>query len=494
MRINTKNRASEAIIIIIVVGLCLCLSVFLATDLNRPERYQLLWLIPLMYAVCLLLGYLFSDFPHNLAVKCVYIGYGMRFVFVPFMMLLGNYTTLGNESIYGPYVSDAVLLASYEIFVVTLFVIFYSKKHAGLSPNPEINCLTAYSLSKRAKRIILLMVLFVVGILAVTPNLLREAFFLTIGRSEASELLHYSGQVDYYPLGISALKPLTTVSMTVFKVLQCILPVYIITRIKRKTQNKHIQISLIYLVIILTALICTEERAHSIDCALALLVTVNLTFEDDIKINIKTIGIAILAVVVLGLLSKSNITGGIIGNYNELSRTSAAYFNGLNNIATAIAVKETNTSIGIQNLIPDILLHIPYLANKVFANMFGDTINTIFNYSFSARGLGQIIPSISMGSIYFGYVLSPVVPCVAVFFSMFFYRKSLLANDILRRNLFNLGMIMMCRATTISNMLSGVNYLTHLLIAFFFISLIIKRGITDNKKELEHEQDKECNN
>ena len=374
---------------------------------------------------------------------------------------------------------EAFCLASYEMIIVSFFVIIYSRKIAKTDKNEEINRLKNYSLSKRAKYIIILLLLYIVVVLIATPQMLKEAFFLTLGRSEESSMLHYSGEVNYYPFGIPGAKPFATLSFTIFRVLQSILPIYIITRICNRIRNKTIRKFLVCIVILLTALVCTEERAHAIECALALIITVNSTYDDDSndsKVNVGLLVSVIVCVVTIGLISKSGITGVGTERLNELSVASAAYFNGPNNVASAIALKETNSNVGIWNIIPDTLLHIPYMS-KLFTGIWKGTINTEFNNTFGTYSLGQIIPSIGMGAIYFGYILSPLVPCTAIFFAMFFHKKALVAKDIFRRNLYDLGMIMMCRAATMSNMLSGITYLCNILIVYFFIYLIIKKGI-----------------
>jgi hypothetical protein len=302
---------------------------------------------------------------------------------------------------------------------------------------------------------------------------------LTTGRTEESYALYFSGAVSRRAFGLSFGSQLITIAFTFFWVLQVLLPPYLLARICSNVKLKWTRKVLFAVVLICTMLISTEGRAHSIETALALMITTMYALKDKIKINPHILILLLIGVTIYGLMDKSGVSTSSESVRNEFSVMISAYFSGPQNVATAIAATKQSNSLGLVNIFTDFLQRIPYLT-KYTTVLFGGTSNVIFNQYFGDKYLGQIIPSIGLGYSYFGFLFAPVIPCIAVWCSLHFEKKAQAAPDVVSKNLFYLGVIMMARATAMSNMLSGITYLGN----FFFAWIIIYLGISRRNKKL----------
>ena len=467
---NRDHKLSSVVLLIFIIFFCLITSFLILFDNYKPSYYNLLWLLPLVYLFFFIILFYMKKIFKYIGIILVASMYGVRMVIVPFVMYLGDYMTYGMEQNYSNNMDSALLLMCYELVFILFFIIITTDKIYGDDESfyHNSNVMLKWEYTQRFKFVLLFLILYMIIIFIGTPGLIKESFFLTTGQSEESAALYYSGEVSHRAFGLSFGKQLVTILFTVFWIIQVVLPPVLLTYMIKKINNKTLRNITFIAVMILTLIICTETRAHSIECAGAFTITTAIFYKNEIKINYKLIIIIIMIVLSLGLSSKSKISTEDDNVLQSISVTLSAYCSGPNNIATAITAVKESGELNILKIIPDVLLQLPYLT-LLFRPFFSGTSNTIFNQYVSMISTGQIIPSIGMGYVYFGFLLSPLVPCFAVYCTMKFEKLSKKAPDIIRKNLFILAMIMMSRTTTTSNMLSGVTYLGHVFMTWGII-------------------------
>lgn len=480
---KTKFTPLEIFILITVILFSSITVLLLIFDTSKPSYYNWLWLLPCIYGIYFSL--IWMQVPksiYTVSTQLVLAVYGARMLFVPLIMYLGEYSTYGLTNIFTQYMEQAIMLMIWEFQIIAIFilVIVWKKNKNNLyedskylyGDNDYID-----AIPKNVQVLITGVIAYLVLILIGTPGLLQESFFLTTGRSEESYNLTFSGAVSHDAFGLSFGSQLVTIAFTFFWVLQVLLPPYILT-IAIKRINSSLGRNIIFLaILILTLLIATEGRAHSIECALALLITANYSLIDKFKIDPKVIIFLIVGVTIYGLMDKSGVSSSNEAMLSEFSIMISAYLGGPHNVATSIAAARDNSTIGFWSIIPDFLQRLPYLT-ILFTPMFGGTTNVVFNEYFGSQYLGQIIPSIGLGYTYFRFVLAPLVPLSAVILAFNFERKAQNSPDMVRKNLYYLGVIMMIRASAMSNMLSGITYLGN----FFFAWIIVYFGFNRNSK------------
>lgn len=473
-KLQNKNNYIQAFIFLGIVVFCILTSILIITDKNKPYYYNMLWLMPIVYMVCVLLLYKFYGYFKHISVVLITAIYGVRMLVLPFFMYLGEYMTYGRYEHLSKYMDYAIILMCYEAFFIFIFMIIRSTKlheYKQFTINKRIN-ISDMQNSFSFKIMIVILIMYMILIFIGTPGLIQESFFFTTGRSETSQEFYNLSQVSHYAFNLSFGGVLVSLLFTIFWNIQALLPPFLISNIITTYKKQNTRYLFFLIVVLFTLMICTETRAHSIECAMAVVITTLLFYKNEIKINYTLILGFVLIILITGLTNKSNISFDDTKFYNEISRMMAAYFSGPNNTATSIAAVNESQQLNILNIFSDLLLKIPYL-NQGFKSIFNitDTSNIIFNtYAANESGklLGQIIPSVGMGYAYFGFLLAPIVPCVAVYFAMKFDELSQSTSNIIWQNLFILFTIMMSRNTAMSNMLSGVWNLGN-----FFISWII---------------------
>ncbi|RDW20755.1 hypothetical protein [Oceanobacillus chungangensis] len=414
--------------------------------------------------------------------------YFIRMVISPLVMFLGNYSTFGSGYYLYAYLDNAILLMCYEAIVVFTFLI-YKISNLKNSNNPIIQINNKSKVRHKIKLPILFkfivfgLISFIILLILSDPTLLRSNFLFLIGTSEDWQI-----QENYASLsggGSGTLGILVTLLNTVFWLVQALLPPIIMLKIVQMKVPYFYKLFLSLLLLSAVMLISTETRAHSIEVALTLVIIMIVLYGRRFTKFIPLLMITIVYITISGLFAKS----GMEFSFEELSKTLTAYFSGPQNVAVAIGAAKDYSSLGIAMIPADIFMKIPYLSS-FFEPMFKETTNTIFNVAYAAmegRYIGQIIPSVGQGYAYFGFLLAPIIPCLAVWIAISFEKRARDTSNIVFKFIFYMGTIMMARVTVLSNMLSGVNYLFNiiltLLIAYISFKLIkMDKGTIRNKK------------
>ncbi|MBG9979952.1 hypothetical protein HZY91_00500 [Facklamia sp. DSM 111018] len=479
---NTRRKFYEWLLLLFVIMTSIVSIISIAQDELRTYSFDLLWVLPLTYVTQFIISWLY--FPHmkyKISVLLILALYYARMIIVPFAMFLGNYSTYGIESVYGQDMGLAISLMSWEFMVITILFVLTTGKSGEENDedisNGSVN--NVFNIPQYFKWAVICIILYIVLIMIGTPGLFQESFFLTTGRSEESYELLFSGEVSHNAFGLSFGSQLVTIAFTFFWILQAIYPPFLLAQIANKVKSQFNRNILFLIVLGGTVLISTEGRAHSIECAIALLISSSIALKNKFYINIKALILVITGIMIYGLMDKSGVSGEGSQLYVEFSKMISAYFGGPHNVATAITMKNNEHNLTALNIVSDILQRLPYLT-IIFTKTFGGTTNIIFNNYFGGYYLGQIIPSIGLGYAYFGFLFAPIIPSAAVMLSLHFEKKASQNANVVLKNFYYLGVIMFARATCTSNMLSGITYLGNM----FFAWLVIYIGFIKKTKDM----------
>ncbi len=470
-----KKSYRSVFLLILIISFSIFTAVLIGFDQTRPSNYNFLWMLPLTFSlICFPLVSYTRILFHRISVFLVFSLYFIRMVISPLSMFWGNYGSYGYGYFVDTYSGMAIILMSYEAVMVFAFIIINSKK---LKNNNILPIQTKNSTKVKRTKLPFLFKLalgsllaYIVMLVVSNPSLIRSNFVFLIGTPNSWVLKQEYASIN--GSGSGTLGILVTLMNTVFWLLQALLPPVILLKIAQKKSSFYHKFVLSLILLSLVLLIATETRASSVESAIALIIVMSLVFGQKFSKKIPLMMLIIGVVVVVGLFSKSSV--GF--NFEDLSKTLTAYFSGPQNVAISIGVAKEYSELNLFMLPVDIALKIPYLSSffkSIFSYSSNDYFNTVFANLYG-RNIGQIIPAIGQGYVYFGFILSPIIPCLAVAIAMKFEKKARSEANIVFKYIFYLAAIMMSRATIISNMLSGIGYMFNIFLAYVVASLTMK--------------------
>lgn len=385
--------------------------------------------------------------------------YFVRMVVVPCVMVQGGYyTPLVHASFLGN-MDFALSLMCYEALVSFCFIYFVSSslRAEDLKVKPYI--------SKTFYVLVFMLIAYVVLLILFDPSILRSNFILLIGTPKGWRIEpNYArlGSLDEGTLGIFV----TTLNI-VFWLLQAFLPPILLARIAKKHINMYQKIIYSFFVIAIVMIVATETRAHSLECALASLLLISNFYYEKIKKFLPFCFIFGGVVVIYGLMEKMKVgtNGGI--DWVGMGSMVSAYFSGPQNVAAGIYAIETIQSMSILNLLPDMILKIPFIGSYI-SPLFDGTSNDLFNVmlSFNGYSTGQILPIICQGYEYVGFFLAPILPCLFIWLAIKCEVCARNTHNIIMKNCMLLFAIMFARCLMV-NMISGVDTIFNVLLTYF---------------------------
>ncbi len=447
----------------LIVTICMVVVFTLVLDSNKPEHYALLWLLPLVFAVCFCTFTFFIKSIHLPLTSLFFFGlYFVRLVAVPLFMRLGNYTTYALDEVIAPSMREAIVLTCWEFSALTVILYLANLKQSTrlgkINPNEQnIQIKTEYRLPRLLPWVLLAGLVYFVVIMLATPYYFRANFFPILGPTRMTLQARRSGMVSNQAFGLEYGHMFVTLALKVFWVLHILVPSFLIYLIVKKVKKPQFRTALALLVILLTTIIATEYRSNSIQAGLAVLIAASTIYKKELRLNPLIVAAMLGVLAFAGLAIKSAQFLGDVQLLEDTSKTMSAYFNGPQYLATAITAAKDSDLLGPQKILPDILERLP-LGARLLPQPYLNS-SRIYNMYFGERYLGMILPSIGMGYVYFGFLLAPIIPGIALVFSILFEKKLWRTKDIFAGTLNVIAIIMFARAMTMSNMLSGIVYM-----------------------------------
>lgn len=414
MNVNLKRW--QMLILISMILISLSVSVIILADLDKPSHYNLLFVLPLIFALYLLLNSkLFNSFFDNIGITMILGLMFVRLVISPFFMLLGGYNDKITLNVHFN-TSLSILLIAYEtIAIMTALSLLVKKCPDKENKNNFSNC--SFYVNRKYIGVLFILVIIQIAIFIYTPGLL-EGYRSIFGIKDSTFThLEQSYITQKYGTSFGAKLSLVT-GQYLMKLLRLLLPNVIIIFINRKKRNKYRK-TLSYLVLASQLFLVDGAIARSIIYILISFLLISYIYPyKRIKKIAKILIISSIGVIFYWLF-RSNLVGGEINQY--FSSVFNSYFSGVNIVSGSLNLPK-DLGMKLQYFLYDFLKSIPF-GNTLFA--LKETDSQIY-FNLMNGTTGQIPTTIGSGFYYFGFILSPIY---SIIFAVMAYKTGQKANE-----------------------------------------------------------------
>lgn len=476
----------DAGIVLLVFVTSLLTSVLCLTDLDRPDGYGLLFLLPLVFCagfiVLSLKTQLYYETVNTITGVVVLIVYYIRMVVTPLAMYLGNYHSVIGNTFHEEY-PIAILMVCIECLVILVYLPY--RIHRTIHPlsynEPKNSEDRAQQLrNNRPGRalwfVVLCMAAFMILIMVRDNTVIRSTFLFLIDTKK-----------EYYALsnsqtGVGTLSMYVEIICMMFKVLQVVLPPMVLWYVLNSHIYRGLKYIISFAVFCSVAVVATEDRIDAIFAAMATLITLKCAYGERFNKQFRKWLMLILLVCVFGLSIKAGVVGNGTQNGFDFSSVSAmlsAYFSGIPTVAAGFSMANEVVGTSILRLPIDILNRIPcfgYALGLLTGVSMTDS-NQIFNLYIAScvgRNYGQILPTTAVGYEYY-FIFFPLAACMMVQLACLFEKKASEQTDIVRLNLFHWITICVAGAPAVASSLLMTAKLSWFLIIYVLLSVCSKK-------------------
>lgn len=406
----------QMLILTSMILISFSVSVILLADFDKPAHYNLLFILPLIFALYLLVyAKLFKSFFDNIGITMILGLLFVRLVLSPIFMLLGGYNDKITTNVYFN-TSISITLVAYETIAIMTALFLSAKK----CPNKEnknnfSNC--SFYINRKYIGVLFILVIIQVAIFIYTPGLLegyRSIFDMNDPTFTHLEQAHITRK---YGTSFGTKLSLVT-GQYLMKLLKLLLPNVIIIFINSRKRNKYRKL-LSYFVLVGQLFLVDGAIARSIIYILISFLLISYIYPyKRIKKIAKILIISSFSVVFYWLF-RSNLVGREINEY--FSTIFNIYFSGVNIVSGSFNLP-ADLGMRLQYFLYDFLKAIPY-GNTIFA--LSETDSQIY-FNLVNGVTGQIPTTIGSGYYYFGFILSPIY---SIIFAVMAYKTGQKANE-----------------------------------------------------------------
>jgi hypothetical protein len=314
----------------------------------------------------------------------------------PFVLFAGNYTTPIGINV-ALYINSAVGLLIYEMFAITITVIFASRQRLSATYREHKKKITIKMLSA----ILLALVLFCLAAAILVPD--TKNMFRTIFELSDYDFTTVTFKTTTHSAG-SLIRIAQTLFSMFFHFLRIMIPAFSLYFLyhRGKSESSIYCVALIWG--ILQFMFVTSTFAESIISAVVILLASLKMCPNRRKQMIRTTVFVVFGIFVLFFAVRFNVKYGDVNNMPGMSYISYivnAYFVGVENVAAIFLVP---SEFKWSSLFFNLYGTIPF--NSTLFGLEGLKLQFYFNtYSGS---YGQIVPSIASGFYFFGTISAPV--------------------------------------------------------------------------------------
>lgn len=481
-----SNGIAKNLIIVFIVFSSLITFVLCATDFNRPEGMELLFLLPLAFFIGFVVLYqkrqMFNACVRTKTGIIVLLVYYIRMVATPLTMYLGSYKS-NLETLYSDNYSFAVIMICIECFVVFLYLptIIHRRLSSICVQESEyrirrMNEIYQNKPSQLIWLIVMAMVICIIYFIRMDSTIMRHTFLFLIDANKEYTALSNTQS------GIGSLSMYVEIISMLFKVLQVILPPMILWHVLHFKIPDRIKYTVSFIIFSSVAIVATEDRIDALFAAFALLYTMQIAFGNRFKQRFKTWMLFMAIIAIIGLSIKSgvfnnNSEGGL--DFSSVSSMLQAYFSGIPTVAAGVSMVHNVEGINLLHFPIDVINRVPFLGYtiKLLTGITLSDSNQIFNVYLSlkiGKNIGQILPTTAVGYEYF-FVLFPLSACLAIKLATEFEYRANLQTDIIRLNLFHWITICVAGSTVVASSLLIVAKLSWFLFMWMLLWLFDKR-------------------
>lgn len=390
-------------------------SVILISDINKPQYYNLLFILPLIFALYLTIySKLFKSFFYNLGATMILGFLFIRLAISPLFFVLGGYNgkiILNIES----NTPKSILLVAYETIAIMTTLFLLIKKNYYTDDNIINDCL--FDIDRKYVGILFILIIIQMLIFAYTPGLL-EGYRSILDISDPKFThLEQSYINEKYITSFGTKLSLVTGNY-LMKILRLILPNIIIIWINRRRSMFRQLLS--YFIILIHLFIIDGSVARSIIYMLISYMLISYIYPYNRIRKIAKMLIISFIVVIFYWIFRLNLNGGEINKY--FSSIFNSYFSGVNIVSGSLNLPR-NIEIRLQYFLYDFFKSIPY-GNTIFG--LKETDSAIY-FNLINGTSGQIPTTIGSGYYYFGFLLSPIY---SIIFTIMAYKMGEKANQV----------------------------------------------------------------
>lgn len=399
-RINVQ----QSVILLAFVFLSLCTCLILLFDVDKPEYYTLLPLLPLVFGVSSVIFYqLYSVVPSNIGASILILLFFVRDVASPLLLWMGDYSVTITKNVESN-TGGAILLVAYE--TVAVIAVMY---HQMYKYRKYGDCICKTPVSRRVSRrygFLLFSVLAVLLVcIAVTPSLMLG--YRSILQISDKTFTHFEDAYIVAEYGTTFIKKLSLViGQYLMRSMMVFIPAFFIVLLSRKRTLIRQAISLGFCLVPLFFI--GGAIARSLIYVVCLLLLQIQMF--SVKVNYKKIlGLGIFAalIVVVWWVFRTAVGGSMDSLATSFSQRFSAYFSGVNVVSGVFNLPDELAS-RVRYFAYDFLGSVPF--GTTLFGLSGDRIQPFFNLHNASSG--QIPPTIAMGYYYFGPLLAPLYSVV----------------------------------------------------------------------------------
>lgn len=458
---------SLALQIIIIIS-SFAVSTTLFFDNMLPTDKSFIPFLPLIFGLgSIFFIKVFNHIFDNIAITIIVFTFYIRMVIMPFFMQFSDYERNGLAVEIEEYYNVAVLLMVYEyllVFCVMSLVIVKVKRNLSIESS-----IFSWDFSSQkvniAKKILTVITFFTFTSIVFYPDILNNYKFFVFFSEEES--------INWYRNYYQAMQNVPT--LVYYLTTWCIdilknLWVLILMIDLRKKGEKPLHLFLSIFLIFINALISSGNTAYSLYFSIALLIVLITLYQSFKKIIIMATFVLLTLIGIFGLISVSFASSGnSLSPLASISNTLQAYFTGPANVAIALMIGKVNVFTLIY---ADFSTSLPLL-RTFFIHLNNST--EIFNFVMYQKADygGQIIPSVGLGKVYFGYLFSPVFSCLSVYYAVVFGYKSFKESHVPYRFLYQfISIVLACMPVLYNSFIFSIVFFTYILPTWLLIKFL----------------------
>lgn len=423
MPLNSSIKVNWVWIFITLTSVIAGLILF--SDVNRPQHYLLLPVLPFAYGIINIVSIVYYNYIYkNIGVSLVLGFYYIRTVLVPVIMSFGNYESLLKLNIT-QNMDYGITIMIYELVVVYLVMLIYITKRKKNKTVVRDNGIESGRTLKILIILIFSILAFDIAVWMTIPEsrLLYGNIFETLNKSSSQivSIDNIAARGDFKRVF------LTLYSITV-EIIRIMVPAYFLIIIRKKFGEKLSGIIASIPFILIQFFLVSNTHARSIMCVFILILLIAKLYPTwSKKLYLFSILIGCLFILFYFYYRYSiQLSSSTVSSLTQnASKWANAYFSGPDNIAAMFNVmSEDKWSVLWYTLINSI----PF--NGTLFAISGSNYSSLYNtYNGSQFQIG---PLIAESYFFIGAILSPIIPSLVTILTVHYGNKAHKESDIWR--------------------------------------------------------------
>lgn len=414
---NSFNYRINLIYRLIIFSFGIISSILMIVYNKKNNGYEYYFLVPLIFSFMYLICSRISSVMNRLGILVLNIVLIMKYIAMPLTSCLSNYYISRG---FPPLIDDirkSIFLTIYELIAVMLTANFFIPKFykKGFIQSTYIRFKDINN-----KGIYLTMISISIIAIIINPGL-RQEFIPYFFKSDLNEAL-------YFEKSFGVLGMIVTFSRNIF----VLLIIYCLKKSYDKKEKYIYPILSIFVVVLDLFFTSGMSRWTIIIPGLTYLVLLMIIFKKHRRTIIIIFGgaisISFFSMTMIKSFGNKDISNSITSeaNLNWLAEYIRAYFIGPKSVALSYPVNEYFKSLNINS--------ITIMFNDIFSSVPGISSLTTYEYStpyvfnyfiyYNHIAKDAIVPLISQGYVYFGFIFAPILSCLSVIMMMWLEKKA----------------------------------------------------------------------